>query len=153
MKVKDIMVTDVSIISVHAPLEDAVRQLKKNVGDERFINAAPGLVVLNDHGELAGIISPLSVLKAFTDTAATTPPTGPMDDSYYATLCSSLKGKLVRDVMDWQPISVTEEAELLDVASLFVQHRFQRVPVVRNKTVVGVIYRSSLMFAMASCLP
>jgi len=38
------------------------------------------------------------------------------------------------------------------VAELFVKSRFQRIPVVKNKRVLGIIYRSRLLFAMASCM-
>ena len=54
--------------------------------------------------------------------------------------------------MDWQSISVTEDADILDVAALFVKNRFQRIPVVKDKEVIGIIYRSRLLFAMTSCL-
>ena len=58
----------------------------------------------------------------------------------------------LREVGAWDPFNVTEDADLLDVAELFVKHRFQRIPVVKNKGVVGVIYRSRVLFALATCL-
>jgi CBS domain-containing protein len=152
MNAKDIMVTDVPVISMKMPLVEAVKILKKNYGDESYLNAAPGLIVVNDTGELAGILSPLTIIKVLVDSAhgAHKPPVpGP---AFYEELCSRLKGKLVEDAMDWQPISVTEDALLLDVADLFVKNRFQRIPVVKNNKVVGIIYRSRLLFAMARCL-
>ncbi len=54
--------------------------------------------------------------------------------------------------MERQAISVTEDAVLTDVAELFSKHRFHRVPVVRDKRVVGVIYRSRLLFAMTKSI-
>lgn len=53
--------------------------------------------------------------------------------------------------MDWQPISVTEDAHILDIADLFVKNRFQRIPVVKGKKVLGIIYRSRLLFHMTQC--
>ena len=152
MKARDIMVTDVPVISMKMPLMEAVRILKKNYGDESYLNAAPGLIVVNDNGDLAGILSPLTIIKVLVDSAhgADMPPVpGP---EFYEELCSRIKEKLVEDAMDWQPISVTEDALLLDVADLFVKNRFQRIPVVENNKVVGIIYRSRLLFAMARCL-
>ena len=152
MKARDIMVTDVPVISMKMPLKEAVRILKKNYGDESYLNAAPGLVVVNDTGDLAGILSPLTIIKVLVDSAhgAAKPPVpGP---AFYEELCCRIKEKLVEDAMDWQPISVTEDALLLDVADLFVKNRFQRIPVVKNNKVVGIIYRSRLLFAMARCL-
>lgn len=152
MKAKDIMVTDFSVVSVESPIEDAVRMLKKNYGDESYLNAAPGLVVVNEKGELAGILSPLTIIKALLDSAGETGIPATAGAPFFGELCSRIKGSLVGDVMDWQPISVTEDAAVLDVADLFVKNRFQRIPVVKNKKVVGIIYRSRLLFAMADCL-
>jgi CBS domain-containing protein len=149
MKAKDVMVTDFSVISTTTQISEAVRILRKNFGDESYLNAAPGLVVVNDKGELAGILSPLTILRALTDQGGR--PAHPSSD-FYGELCHRLKGKLVEDIMDWQAISVTEDAELLEVADIFVEHRFQRIPVVKGKAVVGIIYRSRLLFALTECL-
>lgn len=152
MKARDIMITDFPMISLHAPVGEAVRILHKNFGDESYMNAAPGLVVVNDNGELAGILSPLSILKALGTEANGTGRPGKESSEFYATLCAGIKGKKVIDIMDWQAISVTEDAQLLDVADLFVANRFQRIPVVRDGKVSGVIYRSRLLFALADSL-
>jgi CBS domain-containing protein len=152
MKAKDIMVTDFSVVSIQTPIEEAVRLLKKNFGDESYWNAAPGLVVVNDKGELAGILSPLTIIKTLLDAAGKTGTTAAADAPFFENICGKIKGRLVEDVMDWQPISVTEDAALLDVADLFVKNRFQRIPVVKDKKVLGIIYRSRLLFAMADCL-
>jgi CBS domain-containing protein len=152
MKARDIMITDVPVISMKMPIREAVRILQKNFGDESYMNAAPGLIVCKDNGELAGILSPLSIIKTILDSAhglAMPPLPGA---AFYEELCSKVHDQRVEDVMDWQPISVTEDALLLDVADLFVKNRFQRIPVVRGKQVVGIIYRSRLLFAMARCM-
>jgi CBS domain-containing protein len=152
MKARDIMITDFAIISTKSLVADAVKQLKKNFGDESYMNAAPGLVVINEQGELAGILSPLTILRAIMDQSAVSGrPTG-KSPAKYLELCQPLRDKLVEDIMDWQAISVTEDADLLDVADIFVKHRFQRIPVVSGKSAVGVIYRSRLMFALTTCL-
>ncbi|HEY6872191.1 MAG TPA: CBS domain-containing protein [Geobacteraceae bacterium] len=152
MKARDIMVTDFSVVSIKTPVEEAVRMLKKNFGDESYWNAAPGLVVVNDKGDLAGILSPLTIIKTLLDAAGGTGTPAAAGAPFYEELCGRIKGKMVGDIMDWQPISVTEDAALLDVADLFVKNRFQRIPVVKNMKVVGIIYRSRLLFAMTNCL-
>ena len=150
MKAKEIMVTDFPVIPVRTPVEDAVRMLRSN-HDENHLHASPGLIVVNDKGELAGILSPLTIIRALLDVAAETgnAPSDvhpPLDD-----LCAGIRGKTVEDIMDWQPISVTEDAHILDVADLFIKHRFQRIPVVKGKKVLGIIYRSRLLFCMTQC--
>ena len=148
MKARDIMVTDVPAISVRTTVTEAVRMMKRNFGDESFLNAAPGLVVLNERGGLAGILTPLSIITALFDGA----PAGGTDAAYFERLCDRIKDLPISAVMEHQPISVTEDALVCDVAELFLTHRFQRVPVVDGKKVVGIIYRSRLLFAMTKSL-
>lgn len=144
------MVCDVPAISVRTTVAEAVGMMKQNFGDESFMNAAPGLIVLNERGGLAGILTPLSIITALMERV---PPTKrPEDELCCVTLCEKIKGVPVSEVMEHQPISVTEDANLFDVADLFLKHRFQRVPVVSGKKVVGIIYRSRLLFAMTKSL-
>ena len=152
MKARDIMVTDVPSIPQDTAVGDAVRILKSNFGDVSYLNAAPGLIVVNDKGELAGILSPLSIIRALLDAAQHAGVPVQPDAAFYEGLCSGIKDRPVSEIIDWQSISVTEDALLLDVADLFVKNRFQRIPVVKDKKVVGIIYRSRLLFAMAGCL-
>jgi len=142
------MVTDVPAISVRTSVAEAVRTMKANYGDESFLNAAPGLIVLNERGGLAGILTPLSIITALLDGAAE----GNSDEPYFASLCERIKDLPISDIMEHQPISVTQDARVSDVAELFLKHRFQRVPVVDGKKVVGIIYRSRLLFAMTKSL-
>ncbi|KAF0219183.1 MAG: hypothetical protein FD174_2269 [Geobacteraceae bacterium] len=152
MKARDIMITDVPVISMKAQVGEAIIVLKDNFGDESYLNAAPGLIVIDEKGELAGILSALTIMKALLDSVPADKKPEEPDAAFYDTLCHNIRDRLVEDVMDWQAISVTEDANLLDVADLFVKNRFQRIPVVKGKKVVGIIYRSRLLFAMARCL-
>jgi CBS domain-containing protein len=148
MKARDIMVTDVPAVSVRTSVGDAVRMLRSNFGDESFINAAPGLIVLNERGGLAGILTPLSIITALLDGAHL----GGTDEPFFASLCDRIKDLPISAIMEHQPISVTQDALVTDVAQLFLTHRFQRVPVVDHHKVVGVIYRSRLLFAITRSL-
>jgi CBS domain-containing protein len=150
MTAKEIMVTDFPVIPVRTPIEDAVRILRTN-HDESHLHASPGLIVVNDKGELAGILSPLTIIRVLLDSAEETGAPAPGEHPKLEDLCVRMKGKTLEDVMDWQPISVTEDAHILDVAELFVKNRFQRIPVVKGKKVVGIIYRSRLLFCMTQC--
>ena len=148
MKARDIMVTDVPAISVRTTVAEAVRMMKRNFGDESFMNAAPGLIVLNERGGLAGILTPLSIITALFEGS----PADGSDAAFFASLCDRIKDLPISAIMEHQPISVTQDARVTDVAELFLTHRFQRVPVVDGKKVVGIIYRSRLLFAMTRSL-
>jgi len=151
MKAKDIMVTDVPTISRKASIKDAVLLLRKNYGDKSFINAAPGLVVVNDWGELAGVLMPMTIINALLDSAGDANPAERNRSEFYERLCDNIKEKLVEDVMEREPISVTEEASIADILDLFTTHHFHRMPVVREKKVVGIVYRTPLLFSMTGC--
>jgi CBS domain-containing protein len=151
MKAKEIMVSEVPSISRKASVKDAVLMLKNNFGDVSFMNAAPGLVVVNDNGELAGMLTPLTLITAILESSSKAKHAMATPARFFDVLCKHIGEKLVEEVMERQPISVTEDALILDVAELFVKHRFQRVPVVRDKKVVGIIYRTPLLFYMTKC--
>jgi CBS domain-containing protein len=148
MKAKDIMCTDVPTVSMRKTVAEAVRLIKSNFGDDSFRNAAPGLIVVNERGELAGIFTPLLIITKLLEKARLQPRPTDISAEYLASLCGQLKNVTVESVMERQAISVTEEALITDIADLFASHRFQRIPVVRGKKVVGIIYRARLMFAM-----
>lgn len=148
MKARDIMVTDVPAISVRTTVAEASRMMKANFGDESFMNAAPGLIVLNERGGLAGILTPLSIITALMEGVKTPG----IDEPFFASLCQRIKDLPISEIMEHQPISVTPDANITDIADLFIKHRFQRVPVVEGKKVIGIIYRSRLLFAMTKSL-
>jgi CBS domain-containing protein len=152
MKARDIMVTDVPTVSKKASIREALLLLKKNYGDKSFLNAAPGLVVVNDWGELAGVLTPLTLITELLENAKSADQQTRDQVNFYELLCGNIKDKTVEQVMERQPLSVTEDAHILDIADLFVQHRYHRLPVVREKKVVGIIYRTPLLFAMANSL-
>ena len=148
MKARDIMVTDVPSITTKTTVAEAVRIMKSNFGDESFLNASPGLIVVNERGGLAGILTPLSIITAIMDDA----PEGHSDPAFFGSLCDRIKDLPTSAIMEHQPISVTPDASVSDVTRLFLTHRFQRVPVVDGKKVVGIIYRSRLLFAITRSL-
>ncbi len=151
MKAKDIMITDVTTISRKASLKEAVMLLQKNYGDKSFLNAAPGLVVINDYGELAGVLMPLTIMSALMESAGDVTIEEKQKENFYEQLCHNLKDKMVEDIMDREPLSVTEDAKVIDLVDLFIIHRLHRIPVVRDRKVVGIIYRTPLLFAMTGC--
>ena len=152
MKAKDIMSTDVPTVSRRKTVAEAIRLIKSNVGDDSFRNAAPGLIVVNERGELAGIFTPLLIITKLLEKAGLQPRPAEITAEYLASLCEHFNDVTVESVMERQAISVTEEALVTDVADLFATHRFQRIPVVRGKKVIGIIYRARLMFAMTESL-
>ncbi len=59
-------------------------------------------------------------------------------------------GRTVRDVMTQNVISVTETADLAEVAAVMETNRIKRVPVMRDGKLVGIISRANLVRALAA---
>ena len=57
-----------------------------------------------------------------------------------------LRNIAARGIMSAVPVTVTEDRTLLEVAELFQDRSLTRVPVVRNKKLVGILARRDLLF-------
>jgi CBS domain-containing protein len=69
----------------------------------------------------------------------------------YDLLHAMIEGRDLRNiaamgVMSTVPVTVTEDRTLLEVAELFQDRSLTRVPVVRNKKLVGILARRDLLF-------
>ena len=62
-------------------------------------------------------------------------------------------GGLVKKHMSLEPQYVSPDENILTVAEMFIQGRFQRYPVVDNGRLVGVIARRDVMRALAEYYP
>jgi Mg/Co/Ni transporter MgtE len=62
-------------------------------------------------------------------------------------------GRTVRDVMTSNIVSVDEDAPLNDVVHLLESRRIKRVPVLKDRQVVGIISRANLMRVLATIEP
>jgi CBS domain-containing protein len=58
-----------------------------------------------------------------------------------------------RDVMTSPVVSVEENSEIGDIARLLEAHRIKRVPVVRDRHIVGIVSRADLLHAVAAARP
>jgi CBS domain-containing protein len=59
-------------------------------------------------------------------------------------------GRKIADVMTPTPITITEDTRLDDIVNLMEQSRVKRLPVVRQRRVVGIVSRANLLHALAS---
>jgi len=58
-------------------------------------------------------------------------------------------GRIVREIMTPEVISVSDTAELADIATLLGTKRIKRVPVLRDGKLVGIVSRANLVRALA----
>jgi CBS domain-containing protein len=83
--------------------------------------------VVDAEGTLIGIVTEYDLLQAMIDGR-------------------DLRKILATEVMSAHPLTVTEDQTLGQVADLFQDRYVTRVPVVRNKKLVGILARRDLLF-------
>jgi CBS domain-containing protein len=59
-------------------------------------------------------------------------------------------GRTVKDIMTRDVVTVTEETDLADIASLLETKRIKRVPVMRDGKIVGIVSRANLVRALGA---
>jgi CBS domain-containing protein len=85
------------------------------------------LPIVEEDGTLIGIVSEYDLLQAMIDGR-------------------DLRKILAVEIMSTNPVTVTEDRTLAQVADLFQDRYITRVPVVRNKKLVGILARRDLLF-------
>jgi CBS domain-containing protein len=85
------------------------------------------LPVVEEDGTLVGIVTEYDLLQAMIDGR-------------------DLRKILAAELMSAHPVTVTEDQTLAQVADLFQDRYITRVPVVRNKRLVGILARRDLVF-------
>jgi len=138
-KVKDIMTRDLTSVTEDTPLKDVAEILS--------LRGVNGIPVVNMNNEVTGWISERDLITSiFPEKVKIENP-----DVVSFTNLSSVVKKLtqmgeamVKDYLSKKYFPVTEELSAADVAELMLHNNLKRVPVVRNKRLVGVVERASL---------
>ena len=145
MKAADVMTPDPVSISPDASITEAI-----GVMLERKFS---GLPVVDARGSLVGIVTEGDLLRRTeTGTQRKRPRwiefvLGP---GRLATEYVQTTGRKVEDVMTPEVQTVTEEAPLDKIVHLMERHQINRVLVVRENKVVGIVTRANLLHALAS---
>ena len=145
MKAADVMTRKVVSIKPNASNAEMVRLM--------LDNRISGLPVIDDRGDLVGIVTEGDCLRrAETGTERKRPRwlefmIGP---SRLAAEYIHAHSRKVVEVMTQSPITITEDAPLDDVVHLMETRRIKRLPVMRNRKVVGIVSRADLLHALAS---
>ncbi len=135
---KDIMHKDLTAVLEDDFIEDAVHIIA--------VHKLPGVPVVKENWELVGFLSERDVLKAALPTYLEVLAQSTFLDEEEEALLSRLKSlgqKLVKDVMVKDVIYVDEDASLLTVADLMIRGKVKRLPVVKDKKLVGIIDRGT----------
>jgi CBS domain-containing protein len=148
MKASEIMARNVIAIRAEASVNEAVRLMLQY--------KISGLPVVNAADELVGIVTEGDFLRrAETGTETQRPRwlqllmgTGKLADDYVRS-----HGRKVAAIMTDNVVAVGEDAALGEVVKAMEKWRIKRVPVIRDRKVVGLISRSDLLRAFARAIP
>lgn len=140
MQAKDVMSVEVVTVSPDTPVAEIARRLIA-----RRISAVP---VVDDAGRPVGIVSEGDLLRR-------PEASGERHPSWWLRLIAEPEeqareyvkshGRLARDVMTRDLVTVGEDASLEEIATLLEKHRIKRVPVVSDGKLVGIVSRANLI--------
>lgn len=146
MFAKDIMTTDVVTVAPNAPVAEIAATFL-----DRGISAVP---VSSDGKSVVGIVSEGDLMRR--PEADTDKRTG----SWWLTLFSDAPelagefkkshGQTAADVMTKNPIVVSEETPVAQIAEVLEKKHIKRVPVTRDGALVGIVSRANLLRALAA---
>jgi CBS domain-containing protein len=148
MYARDMMSKDVATIAAAATAFEAA---------ERLVEArVSALVVLDGDGAMVGIVSEADLIRgaAAAAKAVGLDVLGRIeDDERSAAAVAAIKTRRVADVMTRGVIAAHETATLREISDLMLKHRIKRVPIVRDRHILGVVGRADLLRALIAFGP
>jgi len=139
MKVKDIMNPITDSLSPEDTLQQAVAKMRVSRRLDRL--GVKGIVVLDDRGELVGILSIKDILRATIPVYLDLKISRFSWDGMLEEMAKRVACSKVKEYMSTHVITVSEDASLMTCADLLIEKNLQRLPVVnRENKVVGIVY-------------
>ena len=145
MRAHQIMTRNVITVGPDCSILDAANLMLRN--------HVSGLPVLDESGELVGIVSEGDFLRRSEIGTQRKRPswlqfftsTGHLADEFV-----NERGRKIEDVMTRDPVTVDEETPLDEMVSLMQRKGIKRLPVLRDRKLVGIVTRANLLQAVAS---
>ena len=120
--VRDIMKKEI----IAGKESDSIQKISKMLTERNMSNVP----IINGEGELIGIVSEQDILRAMES--------------------KNFINKVANDIMTKKVLSVKENDSLEYVSKIFTEHLFRRLPVTRDKKVVGSITRDDIISSFMS---
>ena len=145
MQARDVMTEDVVSVNPETRIKDIAKLLL-----DRNISAAP---VVDETDHVVGIVSEADLMRRLELG------TEPRHSRWLGFFVSSKEGAAeyakthgvkASQVMTRNPLTVTEETSLGDIAATLEKNHIKRVPVLRDGRLVGIVSRSNLLQGLVS---
>lgn len=132
MKVKDIMTTNVKTANPGTPVRDIVEVM--------CFNKISGLPVVNDNGDVVGVVSEKDVLrKMFPDIADIAREEGAPDFEKMEKDYGDALTLKTSDIMSKLVASASPEMPIMKAVSIMCVQKIRRIPVVQGTKLMGII--------------
>lgn len=144
---RDIMTADPVTVAPDLPVKEAAR---------RMVGHGIGSLPVVEDGRLVGLVTEGDLIMA--DVKVEFPTYIHLLDGFifyppsterFETELKKAVGAKVRDVMTPEPVTVTPDATVEDVATLMVDRDVSRLPVVDAGTLVGIVSKSDIVRSIA----
>jgi CBS domain-containing protein len=145
LTVRDVMTTEVQAVRADASLEEIAQLMATH-----HISGVP---VVEDDGRVIGIVSEADLIDE-EKRHARLPRTAlfglyPMPEDVLRAAYRGGQSLKARDVMTKKVITATEDRSVSELADMMITRRINRVPIVRDGKLVGIVSRADLVRAFA----
>lgn len=134
------------------PLSEAVKVFMK--ASEERKQKIFGLIVLDESGHLAGMLSMYDILLLMRPKHVHI--WGEMDDievaGFLNQACQRIRAIQVGDIMTTDVITITPETHILLIVDIMIKKHIRRLPVVEEGRVVGIVYLSKVFYYLMEWL-
>jgi CBS domain-containing protein len=146
MQAKDVMTVNVVSVSEDTPVHEIVRLLLKY-----RISAVP---VVDSARKVVGIVSEGDLLRPEGTSAGWRKGSWWLQAFFAGEALSDEKayGRTAGAVMTRDPITVSEDTPLNEIAELLERHHIKRVPVLANGSLVGIVSRANVLHGLANTI-
>ena len=140
-KIKVSHIADKKLITV--PVKMTIEELYRVLREQKLT----GVPVVNDRGELVGIVSREDILLSTYRPGDSYTEFDDIYDLFFPRFQeheeTNRKGRMfyrVEEIMTRDVISVTEDATIEEVCKLMYENGIHRIPILRDKLVVGIVH-------------
>lgn len=146
---KDIMTRDVVTIKKGASIDEALRLMADN--------HVSGLPVVDPDGCVEGIITESDLLlKGQAHIPSNTPSydvaAGDATEEVVEEMYRKARAETVEDAMTTKVTTFSEDSLVTDIARVMIEKQINRVPILRDCNVVGIVSRRDIVKAMARAI-
>jgi CBS domain-containing protein len=150
LTVRDIMDTDVPLVTVVDSVEQVIRVLREN--------DLPGVPVVNEGGRCVGIITEADLVLTGEDEELHLPHYVQLfggivfleSMSHFEDRLRKAFASTAEDMMTPDPVTIEPDATVREAARLIARRHHNRLPVVEHGRLVGVVTRVDVLDALTS---